>query len=182
MSHRRAVHLCMVSAPPHDRGSQRKHTGAARLLAAAGQTGRVDPATFGIGALMVGDEANGPRLGRDSRRRGSGRRMHSVCVGGEDGRHPSQLHRVQNPSLGRVDRGEEAGQPRGEGESEHLRGAVDSATGGRGTVRLGTRWRDVAWPGEGAAGGDAMSKHADGRKPSRVMADYRGYPWPAAGA
>ena len=47
-----------------------------------------------------------------------------MCVGGEDGRHPSQLHRVQNPSLGRVDRGEEAGQPRGEGESEHLRGAV----------------------------------------------------------
>lgn len=57
-----------------------------------------------------------------------------------------------------------------------------SATGGRGTVRLGRRWRDVAWPGKGAAGGDAVGKHADGRKPSRVMADYRGYPWPAAGA
>lgn len=66
-----------------NQGLRHRRTRAARLLATAGQTGRVDPPAFGIGALMVGDKANGPRLGRDSRVDGGRRRMHSVCVGGD---------------------------------------------------------------------------------------------------
>ena len=147
-----------VSIAPRAAGSQRKRTGAARLLAATGQTGRVDAATLCIGALMVGDEANGPRLERSIRRRCRGRRIHSVYVGGGC---PSELHRVQT---WRVDR-RGAGQPRR--ERCHLRGREQG--GGSSAVRLGRARGDVASSGEGAEA-SAAGERADGR-PFRPMID-----------
>lgn len=89
MFRRQGARLCIfVSVVPVTAlGQSKQRTGAARLLAATGQTGRVDPPTLRVGALMVGDEANGSG---SIRRRGCGRGIH------ERGRLRclSELHRA----------------------------------------------------------------------------------------
>lgn len=78
-------------------GCEPSRTRAARLLAATGQTGRVDPAPLGVGPIVVGDEADGLGVGIGggsrscsgticSSRRGSSLIHYRACIEGHSGR------------------------------------------------------------------------------------------------
>lgn len=108
---------------------------------------------------MVGDEANGPRLERSIRRRGRGRRIHSVCVGGGCS---SELHRVQTW-------GEWIAEGRGSRDADAVSCGGVSRAGGSSAVRLGRARGDVASSEEGAEA-SAASEGADGR-PLRPMTE-----------